>query len=392
MTRSTTSASNIFRREACPGSHAAEEQFPQEEDSEYSAEGTTLHELAANPDMDRSGLKQEQRDVLSRAETGAERILKAANASLKISENEPFEEGHEKEMWLRRGLKNLYPGHCDRWRYYPTRKALVIIDHKFGYIKVEEAESNLQLRSYAVMGAAKWDCDTILVAINQPRLPFDDRLTIAEYDRETIKAAKEHLLSVWDACHEENAPRVADAENQCRYCKARLHCDAYRAKYEWMSSIPTSQAKIFTERLQELCQADFDTVFQACQFAGQVFDAVKAEGRRRVEAGELPMFQLGKEIPDARISDVPKAWELLKAAGLPDRDIMASEKLSLTELAERFRDRDGLTVKDAKTKTRDTLADVITVTMKARTLTRNPDWKASAPAIENGSDSELFPK
>jgi len=232
MTRSTTSASNIFRREACPGSHAAEEQFPEEQESEYSAEGTTLHDLAANPEKDRSALNQEQRDVLKRAEDGAERILKAANASLKITDADQFEEGHEKEMWLRKSLNNLFPGHCDRWRYYPSKKALVIIDHKFGYITVEPAESNLQLRAYAVMGAAKWDCDTVLVAINQPRLPFDERLTIAEYNREAIGSAKEHLLSVWEGCHQKNAPRIAEDGYQCRYCKARLHCDAYRAKYE----------------------------------------------------------------------------------------------------------------------------------------------------------------
>lgn len=392
MTRSTTSASNIFRRELCPGSHAAEEAFPEESDSEYSIEGTSLHDLAANPDKDRSDLTGDQRDILTRAEKGVGAILQSVIASLHLPDGEPFEEGHEKEMWLRKGIKNLFPGHCDRWRYYPRLKALIIIDHKFGYIPVESAEANLQLRAYAVMGAAKWDCDTVLVAINQPRLAFDARLSMAEYNRNSIQASKDHLLQIWDACHQPDAPRVADADNQCRYCKARLHCDAYREKYEWLAQIPYDQTTIFTDRLKALTASEFASVFDACRFAAAVFDAVKDEGRRRVEAGELPMFQLGKEVPDARICDVPKAWELLKAAGLSDAEITACAKLSLTSIAEKFHDKLGGTIVASKTKTRDTLADVMEVKMKARTLSRNPDWIPDAATLDNGSDQQLFPQ
>lgn len=381
----------MFRRFLCEGSHEAEEQFPEETDSEYSEEGTLLHDLAANPDKDRSDLNAEQKEILDRAERGADKILQSVKTSLKISDNESFEEGHEKEMWFRKGLKNLFPGHCDRWRYYPRLKVLVIIDHKFGYRKVEEAETNTQLRCYAVMGAAKWDSDNVLVAINQPRLPYDDRVSIAEYDRDTIKAAREYLLDGWEACHKPNAPRVADAENQCLYCKAKLHCDAYREKYAWMSSIPTDQAGLFIEHLAELTDEQFAKVFEACSFAEKVFDKLKEEGRRRKESGRLPMFEVGKETPDARITDPYLAFQLMQKDGLSNQEILSCANFGLGNLAEKISLRFTLSNKDAKRRVRDVLAEVITVTSKAAPLKLIPDWKPQPAAIENGSDTELFP-
>ena len=112
---------------------------------------------------------------------------------------------------------------------------LIIIDKKYGRKEVTPAEANMQLRSYAVMGAKRWTPDKILVSINQPRLKFEDRLSMAEYTKDEIPAARDHILRVWDAAHAPNAPRIAGFE-QCRYCKAKLICDAYRAKYD--SSLP----------------------------------------------------------------------------------------------------------------------------------------------------------
>jgi hypothetical protein len=382
----------MFRRFLCAGSHAAEEQFPEETDSEYSEEGTLLHDHCANPDNDRAGLTGEQREILERAERCVDQIFKSVKSSLKISDNEAFEEGHEKEMWFRKGLKNLFPGHCDRWRYYPRIKVLVIIDHKFGYRKVEPAETNTQLRCYAVMGAAKWDSDHVLVAIDQPRLGMDERVSISEYDREAIKAAREYLLEGWDDCHQPNAPRVADAENQCLYCKAKLHCDAYREKYAWMSGIPTDQAGLFIDRLAELTDEQFAKVFEACSFAEKVFDKLKEEGRRRKESGRLPMFEVGKETPDARITDPYQAFQLMQKDGLSNQEILSCASFGLGNLAEKVSLRFTLSNKDAKRRVRDVLNEVITVTAKAAPLKLIPDWKPQPAAIENGSDAELFPK
>src|SRR5215471_7073109 len=61
--RAATSASNLFRRALCPGSERLEEGLP-DEDSPESREGTLLHEYDANPQLDRSVLTPDQRDLL----------------------------------------------------------------------------------------------------------------------------------------------------------------------------------------------------------------------------------------------------------------------------------------------------------------------------------------
>ena len=172
-------------------------------------------------------------------------------SSLEMPDDEPFEEGRETEMWFFRGIKKLFPGHVDRWRYYPRLKVLIIIDKKYGRKEVTPAEANMQLRSYAVMGAKRWTPDNILVAINQPRLKFEDRLSMAEYTKDEIPAARDHILRVWDAAHAPNAPRIAGFE-QCRYCKAKLICDAYRAKYEFLTTPAEDGLEAFTVQLKEL--------------------------------------------------------------------------------------------------------------------------------------------
>ena len=74
--RPLTSASNIHRREACPGSAAAEHGLPNEE-SVAAEEGTMLHSHMADPKMDRSHLTQAQLTTMSAAEEGSVRIVQS---------------------------------------------------------------------------------------------------------------------------------------------------------------------------------------------------------------------------------------------------------------------------------------------------------------------------
>ncbi len=105
MSRSLTSASNIARRELCPGSAYAESQFPDQEDSEDSAEGTLLHDLDANMDKDRSGLKGEQIDVLRFAAETDAAIFRALTTSVGIARVQAF-------VWLSRSAAGTVRPHA----------------------------------------------------------------------------------------------------------------------------------------------------------------------------------------------------------------------------------------------------------------------------------------
>ena len=78
MNRANTSASNIARRELCPGSAAAEEGLP-EEDSEDAEEGTLLHKIDAGESslVSWDSLSTEQKDLILYAKRADEDIFRA---------------------------------------------------------------------------------------------------------------------------------------------------------------------------------------------------------------------------------------------------------------------------------------------------------------------------
>ena len=391
MTRPTTSASNIFRRELCPGSHAAEAQFPQLDESPDAMEGTLLHAMDADKSLDRSALTPDQEEVLARAEKIDEEIFSAIRTSLELPEDEPYSDGCEETLILRRGLRKVLGGHCDRWRFYPGPKVLAVIDKKFGRREVIPAESNMQLRSYAVMGAedTRWKPDNILVAINQPRMPFGGQLTMAEYTRVQIPDAKAHLLRVIDASQVEGAPRIA-GEEQCRYCSAKLHCDAYRAKYAAIDGVASDGKEVFIAKLARLSDEQLDRVWVAIGFAETVKDTARTEIERRLEAGQMDNYELRPTGNMSTVTDNIRAVELLRGIGFTDTEVLRRAKLKLDELSDDIREREGLTIKAAKVKLRDTLAPVLDIKPKSPALKRVADCQPTeGKALPLGD--ELFP-
>lgn len=376
--RPLTSASNIHRRESCPGSAYAEFGLSNE-DSEAASEGTMLHAHMADPKLDRALLAPEQLKTLAAAEEANNQIwelVAAAAVQRGAMWNGEYTQGEEIELWLRRGIKPVFGGHCDLWRYYPAAKLLVILDYKFGRVPVDEAESNLQLRAYACMGADKWDCDHVLVAINQPRLPFEKRLTLAEYSREALKQAKAQLLEIYDAAHNkdgsprEDAPRHA-GESQCRYCRARLDCPAYRETYAFLADeAPTGKEAFIQNRMTRMADAELDKVYTACKFAALISDSAKDEIIRRQKHGGMPMWQISPGRKNTEIIDRPRAVRLLQGLGLPVESVLECAKISLPDLAEELRRRDGLKQKEAKEKIFQTLQPVLEIKETAPSLKR----------------------
>jgi len=408
MIRALTSASNIDRRQKCPGSAFAESLFSEPEDSADSKEGTLLHGHSADSDKDRADLTSEQREILEKAARTDKQIFSALHTSCNMPEDEPFDEGNEREMWFFRGLKKLFPGHCDYWRFYPRTKILVIIDRKFGRKEVTPAEANMQLRCYAVMGAKLWNPEKVLVAINQPRLGFEACVTLAEYTSEQIPAARDHILRVWDGSHNADASpraeavRESEAQEQCRYCRARLHCDAYRAKYEWLAGPSQTGKDAFVAKLSTLTDDGLDAVWRAVVFAKLIEKEAKAEIIARQPAGGMPMYELSDTGNTSTINDTPRAMRLLQNAGLSEGEIMDCAKLTKEKLAEKIQVRESLTMVAAKKRLNAILEPVLTITAKSPSLKRIPtsarvplppaEKPADARVLDNGTDDQLFPR
>lgn len=363
MQRATTSASNIHRRAACPGSERMEEGLP-EEDSEQSLEGTLLHSFDANPSLDRSKLKPGQQDLLRISGELDEFVFSRVSEQFGIAPDEPFEERLEMELVALSGTKEETPGRGDRFRYYPALKILVVIDKKFGFKEVTPAAANYQLRTYAIGGAEKWNAGDIVVAITQPRLSYAQRCTMASYTPADIDASRIELSSIRAISRDPNAPLVA-GEEQCRYCKARLLCSAFKAKF---TEVATQGIRSIST---EMSDDQLDQVLVAIQFADFIKEQARDEARRRVEAGQLANWTLGKASEMRTVADSKRAISLLALRGIITRDdALECSSLKLGKVEEKIREKTKCTWKAAKEMVEETIGAVIERENKKPSLTR----------------------
>lgn len=368
MLRATTSASNIFRRQLCPGSERMEHGLP-DEDSAQSIEGTLLHQYDANPSLDRAVLKPGQQDLLRISAELDDFVFSRVSEQFGVSPDEPFEEGSEKELLALEGTKEETPGHCDRWRFFPSKRLLVIVDKKFGYKETTPAAANFQLRTYAIAGAEEWDADRIVVAITQPRLSYERRVTMASYEVDDLEASEKELQSIRVNSCKLDAPLVA-GEEQCRYCKARVFCPALRAEIDsgllvvpdtFSGTVAKRQADA-AELLSRCSDENLSRVLLAVVLSDFIKEPARDEARSRKEAdpNSLPDWELGKPSEVRTISDAKRAISLLSLRGDLTRDeVLSCCHPSLGKLEERLREKTKCTWSEARGILDGTLASVI---------------------------------
>ena len=340
-----------------------EEGLP-DEDSDQSREGVLLHGYDSNPKLDRGVLKPYHRDLLRISTELDKAVSKRCVEQFDLPDNEPFETGREEELWVNDPSGGpVVSGHCDLWVYWPRVKLLAIRDAKFGYKIVTPAVANLQLRTYAIAGAQRWKADNVVVAITQPRLSFDERLTLAIYSADDIKRAYEELTMILRLSRDPKSRLVA-SEDACRYCKAKLICPAYKEKF---LSIEVGFKDLSTCNDEQLEQ-----VLVAISFADFIKDQARDEARSRVADGRMPNYKLGKESEMRNVADVRKAMALLSLRGdINDADVKACLSMSIGDLEEKVRLRKKTTWKEAKEIVEETLSSVIERKNKKPSLIRN---------------------
>lgn len=355
--RANTSASNLHRRVRCPGSHAAEFGLA-EQNSEYAEEGTRLHAALAPDFFATTEYTDANLELVASTKEIFAEVIERTVAVMAIPPDAPFTEGYERELKIKKGIRTVMPGHCDYWRYYHGQKVLVIADAKFGFIEVTPAPLNLQLRAYAVMGAAEWDVDTCIVAIAQPRAGMVDgaeRLTMARYDRADLALAKDQILEWEKAWLAPDAPRHP-SEEACRYCKAKLLCPQRNARMEALKGD-------IVAGIGDLAEETFVALFEAMRMANKedFQEAVKAEARVRVAEGRLPGYRLKPNAARRSINDQVQAAGILRdKLAFTHDEVAAASSLSLGEAVSVLRKK--VKFKNAGLATehlRETLAPVI---------------------------------
>lgn len=254
-----------------------------QQDNPAADDGTLLHPFACNRTLKRDHLTDEQRRRLKKADEGTDYFIATAHQWFKTN---PLE---TPPQWIEEPLmlygpdgEELYPGHSDI--AFQFGSGVAVQDFKMGYIPAPKAETNYQVASYAVMWRDRLDAEQVLTAINQPR--HKPAVSLAAYaSRPAIEKARLELAAIKHAAEDPHAPLIA-GEHQCTYCRAQIHCGAYQQRFAPLALRPDVLS------IELMDTGDLHKFGIACKAADRIKGQVFKEIRRRIEADQMPGWEL----------------------------------------------------------------------------------------------------
>lgn len=348
------SASNLDRIAACPGSHAAEQGMPYKP-SEAAQEGTMLHDVMSGV-RDTKGLTSGQRRYISYCSEQGRALL---------AEHVDAEKPEVVKEWYAQArlLDHIVSAKSDFTAWGET-KALVI-DWKFGREPVDRAEVNLQLRPYAIIAAQeKPAIELTTVAIVQPTVAPEDRVTVAQYTREDILQAKEQLNDILVVAAKTDAKRTPGAH--CRYCKALGTNRCPESTEQAMSLAPLTNAQVMP------VGAELAKFLEAKVLLKPMLEALENHAREQLQSDpdSIPGWHLTDDIPIRTLPDVETAWAAADAAGVTAAEFMAACSVGVGALEEKMRAKFGWRAKDTKGEFNRIMADALASETKRGSIKR----------------------
>jgi CRISPR/Cas system-associated exonuclease Cas4 (RecB family) len=331
MIRPLTSASNLLRRQLCPGSANLEAKAPPQIDSDDATEGTMLHAMIAKEDFNVTHLTSDQayclrfcRDTVKELE---EEHLNTESLTTLI----------EQELYWERP-DNVF-GHADLITH--DDDLAIVVDYKFGRLPVETAEANMQLRAYACMAASNFGFSNVLAVIIQPRAEGADRITMSIYGAEDFKQARKEIKAILEASKDPKAKRNPTVEG-CRYCRAKANCPELSKQTDEIAIVSPKAITVSNA-------ADF---YRKAKIVEKHVDAIKSAIFLMVQIAEsenrkIPGLTIEPGNKVRKITNAEKAYHSLQHILSPE--IFASCcTVKITNLDDAFKKATGKTEKDAK--------------------------------------------
>lgn len=361
MKRATTSASNLARRKACPGSARLEEGLA-EQDNEWSTEGTKLHALFMTGSRG-DDLTIEQAETLDVADFYANEFLANFRQAIGIPEEARYFDEREVPLVYTANGETLFPGHADLIRNWPDHSARAVIDAKMGFMEVPDACDNLQLISYVLMRDQQSRAEHHGCAITQPR-NFGPRLSQAIYRSADLVLAGIEIEQIIDATQQPDAPLVA-GEKQCHWCRAKVSCPAYAKKFMSLAPAPPAQLAVET-----LSNEDLEKTHIAIGYANKIAKEVSAEMKARIRAGTLPGWKLGNSGDTTELKDVDGLYSAMqKRFAMSAVDFDDCRKMQMGNLEEWVANRAQVSKDKAKKLVKEIAAPFVTLTPKEPKIT-----------------------
>lgn len=258
----------------------------------------------------------------------------------------PPEVHSEERLWYR---GDKYSGKAD---YVGIRgNTALIIDYKFGPLKVDRAERNDQLLWLAVLVFTHYKVSQITVSIVQP---LCGEPSIHTYTADDLQRARRRVLWLIRKIDSKHAMLRAGTE-QCRYCKAIQVCPAAEGKRDAISRIEEGQ-------VSELTNAHLLSLLESLPLVKKLSAAIEDEAviRLKTNPQAIKGYELRKGSSKRRISDPVQANDrLLKSGVIDESGIAVTYSIALGKLTKVVSEYNECGPKEARELIREALGDVL---------------------------------
>jgi hypothetical protein len=263
-------------------------------------------------------------------------------------ESSPPEVYLENRLWYR---EKRFSGKAD---YVGIKnKRALIIDYKFGRVKVDDASRNEQLIWLAVLVFANFEVDAITVAIIQPHCGPPHLHT---YNKRELRLLRNRVLALVrriDSPH----PALRAGTEQCRYCKALHICPAVEGKRDAIARIDTRQVTALSNTHLVGLLASLPAVKKLCE-------RIEAEAisRLRETPDAIAGYELRAGNKSRSVTDPGKAAPLLEASGLLDAEgLYTTFSMRMGQLVKVVAEYNEIGPKAARAEIERVLGDVLVV-------------------------------
>lgn len=227
-------------------------------------------------------------------------------------------------------LGGYFSGQIDRAKVSP--RVIMGTDWKCGRIAVAPAESNLQIRAYAVLlDNAFPGRDEVIMSIIQPFVSKDP--IVVGYGRAELDHSRRELDTTLKRAAEPDAKRIPG--EHCRYCPCRKTCPE-----AW--AVPTAVANVRPSEL--VTGAQIAAFLDRVPLAKQVIEAVETEAKRLLAENPeaVPGYRLKPGRTIAEITSPEIVYARVAALGVDQKAFMSAVKLGKEKLELAIRGATGL--------------------------------------------------
>lgn len=319
--------SSLYHKEICPG-------FRGGDSGEAAEQGNRCHDA----------LENDHRNNLSDEET--EWVDMCAEAREHIKDGLIREHGPIVEILreVKLGIDGLNFGTFDH--FYRTAKHGALVDYKFGWVEVPDAEVNPQGQNYALFVFDKYpELESVDVYFLQPKwgTVTSHRYTRADYqrlyDRIRLIIDRAEAYEADPAGHQD----LLQVTDQCRYCGARARCPALANRAlvlhrGYMPDIPMPDL-LHPEQMTD--PQDVATGLKLARVMEEWQKAMKSRAMQMVldEGLDLPGFELVHR-KGKRVIDAQGAFGVVNELfGIQADEFTAACTVSVTALEKMVKDR-----------------------------------------------------